>query len=143
LTNYAYVPYSSTWRTREANLIRNRILRRFPAPGAPDARFLIAGDFNDLIDSRPVRAMLRRGSTIISTPLHATDSQGMTWTHHYARGETWSRVDNLLASPSLLPHVTRSWIVESPDVPRASDHRPVVTLLRFPAPSSKANVSKN
>jgi endonuclease/exonuclease/phosphatase family metal-dependent hydrolase len=143
LTTYNDDPSSATWRAREADVIRNRILRRFPTPSAPDARFLIAGDFNDLIDSRPVRALLRRGSTPISAPLRAADRQGLTWTHFYARGETWSRVDNLLASPALLPHAVRAWIVDSPEVLRASDHRPVAATFRFPSagPQTPATAS--
>ncbi|AHF93853.1 endonuclease [Opitutaceae bacterium TAV5] len=141
LTTFDDDPSSATWRAREADVIRNRILRRFPTPSASGARFLIAGDFNDLIDSRPVRALLRRGNTPISAPLRAADRQGLTWTHFYARGETWSRVDNLLASPALLPHVVRAWIVDSPEVLRASDHRPVAATFRFPPAAPQKSAS--
>ncbi|RRJ95455.1 endonuclease/exonuclease/phosphatase family protein [Opitutaceae bacterium TAV4] len=134
LTTFPDDPESATWRAKEAEAVRNRVLQRFPNPaatGGGGGRFLIAGDCNDVVSSRPIRALLKRGNTEIARLLPATDSRGETWTHYYAREETYSRVDNILVSPALAAAVVRMWVVDSPDVLVASDHRPVALELRW------------
>ncbi len=141
LTTFSDDPSSETRRAKEAEVIRNRILKRFPDPSAAEARFVIAGDFNDMVTSRPLRAMLKRGNTEIACLLPATDSRGETWTHYYRRDETYSRVDNILVSPALRTSIARIWIVDAPGVLRASDHRPVVLALHW-NPSAAADIQR-
>jgi endonuclease/exonuclease/phosphatase family metal-dependent hydrolase len=122
-------PSSALQRGGEAVAIRERILQEFPQPSA--ASFMILGDFNDSRSSRPLRALLDKGKTPISTWLPATDSRGEVWSHFYRREDTYSRVDHILVSAKLLPHVRdgTARIHDSPEVELASDHRPVVVVI--------------
>lgn len=124
-------PASATRRAGEAMAIRDRVLARFPEPAS--SRFVILGDFNDGPTARPVKAMLTRGQTRIAELLPATDSRGETWTHCYAKEDSYSRVDHILVSPGLLGEVRAraARIHDGPGVRAASDHRPVVTTLEW------------
>jgi endonuclease/exonuclease/phosphatase family metal-dependent hydrolase len=128
-TEQAEDPQAGLQRTGEATVIRDRVLTVFPQPAA--ARFLIAGDFNDSRANRPVRAMLDRGKTKITEWLPAADERGHVWTHFFRRDDSYSRVDHVLVSPGLLPKVrgAAARIHDSPEVGRASDHRPVVVVI--------------
>jgi endonuclease/exonuclease/phosphatase family metal-dependent hydrolase len=124
-------PGSAIQRAAEAVAIRDLVLERFPDPTS--ARFMIAGDFNDTRDARPLRAMMKRGDTVIARVLPAADDRGDAWTHRYRRKESYSRVDFILVSPGL-----ETWanalairVVDTPRVRNASDHRPVVLTLEW------------
>lgn len=122
-------PMSAQRRAGEAVVIRDRVLVRFPEPAS--AQFVIVGDFNDGRTARPVEAMLSRGQTIIAELLPAADSRNETWTHRYAKEDSYSRVDHILVSPGLAPvvHGAAARIYDGPGVREASDHRPVVMTL--------------
>lgn len=128
-TESADDPQAAGQRAGEAVAIRDRVLQIFPEPA--EARFMILGDFNDGHASRPVRAMLERGDTVISEWLPAADTRGHVWTHFFRKGDSYSRVDHILVSPGLLPQVKDATgrIHDSPEVARASDHRPVVAVI--------------
>jgi len=122
---------SAIRRAGEATAIRDRILKIYPAPSAPDSRFLILGDFNDTRDNRSLRAMSVRGKTQIAAPLPGGDSRGEVWTHFYARQDSYSRHDHIMVSPALKKSVQNNavMIYDGPDVLTASDHRPVCVRL--------------
>jgi len=124
-------PESAIRRAAEATAIRDRILKIYPAPNAPDARFLILGDFNDTRADRPLRALSNRGKTQIATPLPGGDTRGEVWTHYYAKQDTYTRFDHILVSPALKKSVQSNavTIYDAPNVLAASDHRPVVVRL--------------
>ena len=124
-------PESAMQRAGEATAVRDRVLKVFPDPA--QARFLIAGDFNDARGSRPLRAMLDRGQTKIADWLPAEDGRGERWTHWFKRDESYSRVDHMLVSPGLLPMVRGSAgrIYDAPETAAASDHRPLVAVLEL------------
>jgi endonuclease/exonuclease/phosphatase family metal-dependent hydrolase len=126
-------PESLKRRSGEATAVRDRVLKIFPNPAA--ASFLIVGDCNDTLSSRPLRALMRRGNTQIVKPVPAVDSRGEVWTHFYRKEETYSRVDYILVSPGLWPAVVEgaARIGDSTEVRDASDHRPVAVTLDFPA----------
>jgi endonuclease/exonuclease/phosphatase family metal-dependent hydrolase len=65
--------------------------------------------------------------------LPAVDSRGEVWTHAYRREESYSRVDQILVSPGLLPFVrgAAARIYDGEGVPQASDHRPVMVVLNL------------
>lgn len=132
-TDRADDPMSAIRRTGEATAIRDAILQRFPA--ASDARFVILGDFNDEKASKPLQRFLQRGETKIAELLPAKDSRGETWTHHYAKADTYSRVDHVLVSKALKSMVRAgsAEIFDGPGVSDASDHRPVVVTLEIGA----------
>lgn len=122
-------PMSTTRRAAEATAIRDRVLKIFPDPTA--ARFLILGDCNDGRTSKAVGFLQKRGRTEITKLLPAADSRGETWTHAYRKEDSYSRVDQILVSPLLLPAVKggAARIHDGPGVREASDHRPVVAEL--------------
>jgi endonuclease/exonuclease/phosphatase family metal-dependent hydrolase len=114
-------------RAGEAVAVRDRVLAVFPEPAT--ARFLIVGDFNCGRTDRPVRAMSDRGNTKIAEWLPAADSRGHVWSYFFRREDEYSRVDHVLVSPGLSGRVTGR-IPDSPEVERASDHRPVVVVIQ-------------
>jgi endonuclease/exonuclease/phosphatase family metal-dependent hydrolase len=124
-------PLSTIRRTGEATAIRDRVLKRFPAP--VDARFLIVGDCNDAKSSKAIDRLHARGKTVIADLLPVADSRGETWTHAYRREDSYSRVDHIMISPGLMPMVVgrRAKIFDGDGVRTASDHRPVVVSFAF------------
>ncbi|HND61073.1 MAG TPA: endonuclease/exonuclease/phosphatase family protein [Opitutaceae bacterium] len=128
-TDFPDDPQSAQRRTREAAAIRDRVLARFPDPAA--ARYLIVGDCNDSRASKPLRRLMRRGATEVAACLPAADTRGETWTHCWAKEETYSHVDHVLVSPGLLSAVRdgAARIHDGPGVREASDHRPVIVTL--------------
>jgi endonuclease/exonuclease/phosphatase family metal-dependent hydrolase len=125
-------PEGAAQRTAEAEAVRDLVLARFPDPA--QARFMIAGDWNDTRNSKPVRALTKRGDTVVGELLRATDSRGDTWTHAYRREDSYSRIDYLLVSPGLKPFVANKGfarIHDGPGVREASDHRPVYVELKL------------
>ena len=133
-------PQSALLRAAEAEAVRDLVLARHPDPAA--AKFLVCGDWNDTRDSRPVRALQKRGRTVIGELLRASDSRGETWTHYYRREDSYSRIDYMLVSPALRPYVigAGATIGDGPGVAGASDHRPVLVQLKL-EPVRKDSVS--
>lgn len=134
ITERADDPMSAVRRGGEATAIRDRVLKRFPEPAA--ARFVILGDCNDGKTSRALAALQKRGKTEIAALLRAVDSRGESWTHAFRKDDTYTRVDHVLVSPALLPAVEggAARIYDGEGVKDASDHRPVVVVLRLNAP---------
>jgi endonuclease/exonuclease/phosphatase family metal-dependent hydrolase len=124
-------PLATAQRSAEAVAVRDLVLERFPDPAT--ARFMIAGDFNDARDTRPLRAITKRGDTPIARILPAADDRGDAWTHRYRGNESYSRVDFILVSPGLEKWARKLPIrvVDTPRVRSASDHRPVVLTLEW------------
>ena len=124
-------PLCAIRRAGEAAAIRDRVLRKFPTPGA--APFLIIGDCNDGKTSKALEHLQKRGKTGVAELLPAADSRGDTWTHDYRREETYTRVDHVLVSPALVAAVEggAARIFDGAGVREASDHRPVVVTLAF------------
>jgi endonuclease/exonuclease/phosphatase family metal-dependent hydrolase len=124
-------PQSAVRRAGEATAIRDRVLKRFPQPAT--ARFIVLGDCNDSRASKALGFLAKRGKTEIVQLLPAADSRGETWTHSFRKEDSYSRVDHILVSPGLMPLVEngRARIFDGDEVRAASDHRPVVVVLRF------------
>ncbi len=122
---------SAQRRALEAEAVRDLVLSRYPDPAK--AKFLVVGDWNDTPGTRPVRALQKRGDTVIGELAEVTDSRGQVWTHFYRREATYSRIDYLLVSPGLKPFVAsnsaRIW--DGPRTAAASDHRPVYLQLNL------------
>jgi len=101
----------------------------------PEANILVVGDFNDVYNSNPLKTL--RGMDNKSKnrlyDLRPVDDGGASWTHWWKNEDSYSRIDYLLASPSLLPeidfektkihHNSEFWLY-------ASDHRPVMTSIK-------------
>lgn len=124
-------PEAALQRALEAEAVRDLVLSRYPDP--VNGKFIICGDWNDTRGSRPVRAMQKRGDTVIGEILPAVDSRGEGWTHFFRREEIHSRIDYLLVSPALKPLVTgdtaRIW--DGPGTTEASDHRAIYLQLKL------------
>ena len=128
-------PLSAVRRAGEAMAIRDRVLRRFPAPA--NSRFVLLGDCNDGRNSRAAAALQKRGKTEISALLPALDSRGEAWTHLYRREESYTRVDLIFVSPGLKAVVKNAAarVYDGEGVREASDHRPVLVTLNLTAPN--------
>lgn len=125
-------PEGAAQRHAEAVALRDLVLARFPDPA--QSLFAILGDWNDTRNSKAVRAVQKRGDTDVGEILRAYDSRGDTWTHAYRREDSYSRIDYILVSPALKPHVTRKGtarIHDGPGTREASDHRAVYAKFEF------------
>lgn len=123
-------PDSVRRRRGEARVSRNYIRERFPRETDPD--YLIVGDFNDTRRSSTLNYFLSVSDRELTRMVPATDSRGETWTYYYASDDVYSRIDFLLATPSLLRRVVggEGHIVDGDAALRASDHRMVYLDLR-------------
>lgn len=134
-------------REQEGLILREKIEARLAAN--PGARIVVAGDLNDVKDSRSTRAVLGRGARAL-VDTRPAESNGdtlpsanprfeprrVTWTHFYGKEDTYSRIDYILLSREM----ARDWIPEEtrvlalPNWGAGSDHRPVVAAFRTTAP---------
>lgn len=132
-------------REQEARLLREKIDARLKAnPAAP---LLVLGDFNDTRDAKPVRVLIGRGRNALvdlrpeeafqvtpGGPLQRS-AANVTWTYFYAREDTYSRFDYLLANrplaSRLVPELT--CVLALPWWREASDHRPVLAAFSIEA----------
>jgi endonuclease/exonuclease/phosphatase family metal-dependent hydrolase len=129
-------------REQEAIVLREKIDADFKSN--PELNLVVLGDFNDTKDSRTVRAIVGRGRTkLLDTRPgerngdtaraggEKTDQRQVTWTHFYAKEDTYSRIDYLMVSPGMarewLPEET--FIVTVPNWGVGSDHRPLVATF--------------
>lgn len=129
-------------RFQEAKLLRDKIDARFVEN--PRAQLVVLGDFNDTKDSPSTKAIIGRGKfkLIDTRPAErngdnvkaenpARDSRTITWTHHYAKEDTYGRIDYILISPTL----ARGWIPSEtyigtiPNWGVGSDHRPILATF--------------
>ncbi len=122
-------------RRSEAHLLR----RHLDAIYATDSRpqLVVYGDFNayrnepalmEVIGSRAL------DSHLLEIPVR--DRHGLLWTHFWDAADVYSRLDYLFVSRALRPRVdsARSRIFDAADFDTASDHRPLVLVLKPPAP---------
>jgi endonuclease/exonuclease/phosphatase family metal-dependent hydrolase len=105
---------------------------------------VVLGDLNDTKNAQSTKEVLGRGKHKLidtrpsekngDTPhssVRDTGPRNITWTHHYALEDIYSRLDYLLLSPGM----AREWIKEDtyilalPDWGVASDHRPIVAAF--------------
>lgn len=129
-------------REREAAVLREIIDARLKEN--PNLNLVVTGDFNDLRDSKPVRAIIGRGrAALVDTrpaepvgaeppkPASGYAPRHVTWTYHYGKEDSYTRVDYILLSRGM----AREWIPErsriftAPDWGQASDHRPLIVTF--------------
>lgn len=132
----------SDMREQEALLLREKadaILR-----ADPEANLVVCGDFNDTPDSPSLRALVGRGPVALIDTRPAEPMEGglfqanrgrpVTWTHHFAREDAYTRIDYILVSRGLAREWRRgdTWIHATPDWGLASDHRLLVAGFDSP-----------
>lgn len=124
-------PESAIQRQQEAVAVRDLIFARFPDPAK--GKYILCGDWNDTRNSKPVRALLKRGERELGELLRAGDSRGESWTYLYQREDTYNRIDYILVSPLLKPLVVagRAVVGDGAGVDEGSDHRPVFMKLNL------------
>ncbi len=118
-------PQSTTWRRAEATFARG-VINDILADD-PQARIAIVGDFNDTLDSTPMRALLD-GGQLLDT--HADlPADAVTYLNEPYR----ARIDFVLASPALDALRTEAVIASDEAILGGSDHAPVMTTFAWPA----------
>jgi len=126
-------------REQEALLFREKIDNCFKAN--PAVNLIVLGDFNDTKDSRSTRSLIGRGRTaLIDTrpaerngddqlnPNPRYAPRNITWTYHYGKEDTYSRIDFILLSQSMAKkwNQKETYVLTLPNWGLGSDHRPIV-----------------
>ncbi|WP_226895555.1 endonuclease/exonuclease/phosphatase family protein [Luteolibacter marinus] len=118
-------------RLHEAHLLRREIDGIIKE--SPDARLVVYGDFNDTRQSPAIRAVRGSGRNDRSLAMVAIkDSRGEYWTHHWSYEDIYSRIDFVMISNPLKGSIDwdRCRILDDEAVTSASDHRPLLVILR-------------
>lgn len=118
-------------RRQEAHLLRREIDSILQTD--PQARLVVYGDFNDTRNSPTVKTVHGSGKGPTSLNMIALkDSRGQYWTHHWDYQDTYTRIDYVLVSQALRRSVEwdLSKIIDTEAVDGASDHRPLLVILK-------------
>jgi endonuclease/exonuclease/phosphatase family metal-dependent hydrolase len=127
-------------RLEEAKILREIIDARLASE--LNVNLVVLGDFNDTKDSASTKAIIGRGRTklIDTRPRErngddsqstGADSRCVTWTHYYAKEDSYRRIDFLLLSKGM----AREWLPDKTYVLAVanwglgSDHRPVMATF--------------
>lgn len=131
-------------RLEEAKLLREKIDARLAAN--PNARLVVLGDLNDTKDSASTRAVIGRGKRKLvdtrpaerngdnaPTMSPAREPRNVTWTHYYAKEDSYSRIDYILLSPGLAREwvTNETYVLTLPNWGLGSDHRPLVATFEM------------
>lgn len=97
------------------------------------ARLVVFGDFNDTRNSptlQTIRGSGNRPESLVQIALK--DSRGHFWTHHWEYQDVYSRFDYVMVSQALRSSVLwdESKVIDDPEVASASDHRPLLVVLK-------------
>lgn len=133
----------SEMRLEEAKALRRLMDERLAS--RPTANILVCGDLNDFHNAPPVKALMGRGRNRFQDTRPAErngDDQpnphdprwaprNVTWTHHYAAEDTYSRLDYILVSPGMSPEWQEdgTYVLTTPNWGIGSDHRPIVATF--------------
>jgi endonuclease/exonuclease/phosphatase family metal-dependent hydrolase len=129
-------------RLEEAKLLRQHVDERLAAN--PTANVVVLGDFNDTKDSSSTRAVIgkykqklvdtqpaEREGDDFRAPASEAEPRKVTWTHYYAKEDSYARIDFILLSPGMAREwvARESYVLSLPGWGLASDHRPVVVTV--------------
>jgi endonuclease/exonuclease/phosphatase family metal-dependent hydrolase len=128
-------------RFEEAKLLRDKIEARFAAD--PGVNLVVLGDLNDSKDSASTKQIIGRGKHKLvdtrpaerngdaPTGRGADGLRNVTWTHFFAREDSYSRIDFILLSPGMAREwvTNETYILTMPGWGVASDHRPLVATF--------------
>lgn len=129
-------------RLHEARVLRGLVDRALSAD--PHANVVLAGDLNDVRNSRSVRELIGRGAARLidcRPPEGRLAASGdvtvydevrpINWTHYFPIEDTYSRVDYILINSGMARELIRpeTFVYAAPSWGLASDHRPVVATF--------------
>ena len=116
-------------RRNEARLLNKHVRRALK--NDPSANVLVLGDLNDSYQSAALREIMGKRQRILFD-LRPKDAYGDVWTHFNSEDDTCSRIDYFLVSAGLLPEINQEKTrpVRHPLTYEASDHRPIMTVIR-------------
>ncbi len=117
------------YEARELRRVANGILAENPA-----ANLVVLGDLNDDFSSEPLRTLrgFEQPTAERLYDLRLADDKGQVWTHFWASGDIYGRIDYMLCSRGLLPEVVfgKSKVFRPPgEWSGASDHCPLVLTI--------------
>lgn len=118
-------------RVREAEHVRKHIDSIFGI--APETRLIAYGDFNDHIQSLSTKTIIgNHRDPFYLTPVDLTDRNGENWTYHFGSQDSYSRIDFIMVSKSLKPHIDKSAsrIIDGANWNLASDHRAIMAAFK-------------
>jgi endonuclease/exonuclease/phosphatase family metal-dependent hydrolase len=129
-------------RLEEAKLLREKVDAALKTN--PDADLVVAGDLNDTKGSLAVKTLMGRAKTRLvdtrpaerngDSPVNEAgrEPRVITWTHYYAREDSFNRVDYIMLSPRMARNWVKeeSYVLSSSNWGLGSDHRPVVATFR-------------
>jgi len=131
-------------REQEGLVLREIIEARLQADAK--ANLVVVGDLNDVKDARSTRAVIGKGKAALvdtrpaekngdPTSQARAYARNITWTHFYAKEDTYSRLDYILLSQAMARRwdSAGSYVLALPNWGLASDHRPIVA--KFSAPN--------
>lgn len=117
-------------RIHEARLLRRHVDAVMKKN--QDAKIVVYGDFNDTQPSSAFKTIVGNfnGAGYL-TAIPLKDSRGHAWTHHWAPHDIYSRIDFITVSRSLRSAVDfeHSYLIDSADWDKASDHRALVAVF--------------
>jgi endonuclease/exonuclease/phosphatase family metal-dependent hydrolase len=130
----------SELRLEEAKVLRGIIDARLHAN--PNLNLIVLGDLNDLHDAPPIKTILggrgksglvdtrpaeRNGDTLV----HRSAARTVTWTHFYAKEDSYSRIDYILLSHGMARewNMNETYLLSLPNWGIGSDHRPLVATF--------------
>lgn len=120
-------------RRNESILLRRHISEILKTQ--PDTRLIVYGDLNDTKRSQSLNTIKGRLHAPDSlSSLQLVDSRGHGWTHHWAREDVYSRFDYVLVNRAAAAWVDldHSGLLDPPTWREASDHRPLLVIIRRP-----------
>ncbi len=118
-------------RLNEARLLRRHvdsILKK-----NADARLVVYGDLNDTRATPAIKTITGKyNDPTYLTAIPAKDSRNDAWTHHWALHDIYSRIDFIMVSQGMRKDVDfhAAKIIDDAGWDKASDHRPVLAVLR-------------
>ena len=130
-------------RDEEAMLLREKVEAILTT--RPNANVIVAGDLNDVRDSKPLRTIVAAGRKHALHDTRPAEQNGddqpnqnprypapqITWTHYYGKEDTYRRIDYILLSKGMAKEWVSNdtFIVKIPNWGIGSDHRPIVATF--------------
>jgi endonuclease/exonuclease/phosphatase family metal-dependent hydrolase len=116
-------------RLAEAREIRSLMEKEMKA--YPEKKFIIAGDFNDTPDSKPVQMLVGKGERSLSDPLNSLPKIEQ---HTYDYRGNKQRLDYILLSPGAKKDYEKdsAHVIRTPETDIGSDHCPIELKLSIP-----------